>query len=414
MSESASKPSKHVLLIVFLTVFIDLIGFGIIIPIQPFFAEALGASPATVTLLGASYSLMQFLFAPFWGALSDRFGRRPIILVSLGTGFIGYLLFGFSHSLVALFGSRMLAGFGAANIGTAQAMIADSTTKADRAKGMGLIGAAFGLGFIFGPALGGIFGQFGMAMPAFVAAGLCAANWLFAFFRLPETLPVEARAKAGSARVGLRFSTLRRCARHTDVTRLFGLYLGYTLAFAMMEQVMGLFIEHYWVHSVPGAVGHAKHAAALTTFVLVVVGITATFVQGGLIGRLAKRMGERKLLVLGTACVATSFLAIPFIGTTGFFALLLVDCVLMAFGQGLTTPSLSSLLSQAVDEEERGGALGVGQSLSALGRVVGPSAAGLLFQSGAGLPFFVGGGLLFLCTGLSATLRNRGEGAGHH
>ena len=175
---SDAKRGKHVLLIVFFTVFIDLIGFGIIIPIQPFFAEALGASPATVTLLGASYSLMQFLFAPFWGMLSDRYGRRPIILVSLGTGFVGYLLFGLSHSLPALFASRMLAGFGAANIGTAQAMIADSTSHADRAKGMGLIGAAFGLGFIFGPALGGVFGQFGIATPAFVAAGLCAANWI--------------------------------------------------------------------------------------------------------------------------------------------------------------------------------------------------------------------------------------------
>ena len=149
----------------------------------------------------------------------------------------------------------------------------------------------------------------------------------FAFARLPETLPHEARGKGGPARVGLRLSTLRRCARHQDVAQLFSLYLVYTLAFAIMEQVMGLFVEHYWVHSPSGMAGHAKQAAALTTLVLVVVGVTATIVQGGLIGRLAKRLGERKLLILGTASVAASFLAIPFVGKSGIFSLLLVDCV---------------------------------------------------------------------------------------
>ena len=158
--KSTQVPShKKILTLVFLTVFLDLVGFGIIIPIQPFYAEKLGASPTVITLLGASFSLMQFLFGSFWGRLSDRIGRRPVMLLSIACSSIGYAIFGAAESLPILFLARMLAGFGSANIGAAQAIIADCTPPESRAKGMGLIGAAFGLGFIFGPAMGGFFGQ---------------------------------------------------------------------------------------------------------------------------------------------------------------------------------------------------------------------------------------------------------------
>ena len=213
---------KKILLLVFLTVFLDLVGFGIIIPIQPFYAEKLGASATTVTLLGASFSLMQFVFGSFWGRLSDRIGRRPVMLLSIACSSLGYLIFGFAESLTVLFLARMLAGFGSANIGTAQAIIADSTPPESRAKGMGLIGAAFGLGFILGPALGGFFSQFALSFPAFVASGLGAFNFVFALTSLPETCPQKtgvSTEKREVHRPGFSWSALKHAARHPNVGR---------------------------------------------------------------------------------------------------------------------------------------------------------------------------------------------------
>lgn len=400
---------RRTLGIVFFTIFLDLLGFGIIIPIQPFFAEMLGASPAVVTLLGASFSLMQFLFAPFWGRLSDKIGRRPVMLMSIGVSAVGYTLFGFARSLETLFFARMLAGFGSANIGTVQAIIADSTSHEHRAKGMGLIGAAFGLGFIFGPAMGGLFGQWGLSAPAFVAAGLCGVNLLCAFFLLPETLRAGDRAAAHAHRFSLSLGNLRHAARHPNVPQLFCLSLVFTVAFSLMEQVLGLFIGVTWVTGMDRmpSEAHAKQAAALTAWVLIVVGITATIIQGGLIGRLARLFGERRLLMVGTWLIGFCFLLIPFIGMSGVFALMLVISATMAVGTSITNPSLSSLLSQAALPEEQGGTLGMGQSLGALGRVIGPAMSGSLFQIYQGLPFWIGAGLMFACSLIAITLRAR-------
>lgn len=396
----SGSDSRKTLLIVFFTVFLDLVGFGIIIPIQPFLAEKLGASPTVVTLLGASFSLMQFLFGSFWGRLSDRIGRRPVMLVSIATACAGYTLFGFAETLPMLFAARMLAGFGSANIGTAQAIIADSTPPENRAKGMGLIGAAFGLGFIFGPAIGGFFAQLGLSVPAFVAGGLCALNWVFAFFKLPETLVFSDKANTRSQHPGFSWAELKHAARHTNVGKIFLLYFVFFTAFSLMEQDLGLFIEHTWLSHVVGQGGemHGKQAASMTAYVLIVVGITAAIVQGGLIGRLVGKFGEIKLLRAGTIIVAFTFLCIPFIGMSGIFSLMLVISMCMAIGTGITNPSLSSLLSQLVDPDERGGVLGIGQSLASLGRVVGPSVGGLLFEIHPGVPFWVAAVLTLACT----------------
>ena len=189
------------LLIIFITVFIDLLGFGIIIPLLPFYAEHFGASALIVGLLSSSFSLAQFLFAPFWGRLSDRIGRRPVILIGLLGSALSYAFFALATSLPMLFVARSLAGIAGANIPTAQAFIADTTTAETRARGMGLIGAAFGLGFIFGPAIGGFLSHWGYAAPAWFAAALSLANFVAAVFLLPESRPPHARDTSRPGRI---------------------------------------------------------------------------------------------------------------------------------------------------------------------------------------------------------------------
>lgn len=412
MGSQPGTSNKKILLLVFLTVFLDLVGFGIIIPIQPFYAERLGASPSTVTLLGASFSLMQFLFGSFWGRLSDRIGRRPVMLLSIACASIGYLIFGLADSLAVLFLARMLAGFGSANIGAAQAIIADSTPPESRAKGMGIIGAAFGLGFILGPALGGFFGQVALSLPAFVAAGLGLFNFIFALINLPETCPqrVEGSQKDFEGhRPGFSWAALKHAARHPNVPQLFLVYLLYISAFSMMEQVLGLFIEAVWHPLSPGVDSalRAKQSAAETAYVLIMVGVTATVVQGGLIGKLAKKFGERRLLITGIAVVGSALALVPLIGQMGTYRFMLGWAVFSAIGSGLTNPSLSSLLSQSVDPDEQGGVLGMGQSLAALGRVIGPSLAGVLFERGIALPFWIGSGIVFLALIVATLIKNR-------
>jgi len=412
MNSPQAPNNKKILFLVFLTVFLDLVGFGIIIPIQPFYAEKLGATPTMVTLLGASFSLMQFLFGSFWGRLSDRIGRRPVMLLSIGCASLGYLIFGFAESLKVLFLARMLAGFGSANIGAAQAIIADSTPPESRAKGMGIIGAAFGLGFILGPAMGGFFGQISLSLPAFVASGLGLFNFIFAMINLPETCPQKVGGVQKTAQVhrpGFSWSALKHAARHPNVAQLFLVYLLYISAFSMMEQVLGLFIEATWHPAVSGAASavRAKQSAAETAYVLIMVGVTATIVQGGLIGRLAKKFGERRLLITGISVVGSSLALVPLVGQTGTYSFMLVWAVFSAIGSGLTNPSLSSLLSQSVDKDEQGGVLGMGQSLAALGRVVGPSLAGVLFEKGIALPFWIGSGIVFIACLVATFVKNQ-------
>src|SRR5262245_353289 len=192
------------LAIIFLTVFIDLVGFGIVLPLLPYYAETYGASSFAVGLLQTSYSVMQFLFTPVWGRLSDRYGRRPMILMSLAGSFIGFLVFGLAGNLYVLFAARMVAGVAGAIIPTANAYIADVTTAENRAKGMGRVGAAFGLGFILGPAVGGVLAPYGYDKPALVASALAGLNFVFAWFRLPESLTPEIRSRARAGRFDLQ------------------------------------------------------------------------------------------------------------------------------------------------------------------------------------------------------------------
>ncbi|MBI2951463.1 MFS transporter, partial [bacterium] len=266
------------LVVLFLTVFIDLLGFGIVLPLLPYYAESFGAGPLTVTLLSSSYSLMQFLFAPVWGRLSDRVGRRPILVLSLAGSALSYLLFGLAGSLAALFATRLLAGVCAANISTAQAYIADVTTPETRAKGMGMIGAAFGLGFIFGPAAGGALSRYGYAVPAFFAGGLSLLALALALFRLPESLRRQGDPPGGAARGGFDLGRLWAALVHPGMGLLLLIFFCSVFAFANLEATFALFVER---------AARFGYTARETGYLFAYMGVLMSLMQGGLVGRLA-------------------------------------------------------------------------------------------------------------------------------
>ncbi|HTG93053.1 MAG TPA: MFS transporter [Pyrinomonadaceae bacterium] len=362
------------LIVIFTTVFIDLVGFGIVIPVLPFYAEGttFNATPRTVGLLFASYSIMQLIFSPVLGGLSDRFGRRPVLFISIiGTG-IGFLILGLANTLALLFIGRILDGITGGNISTAQAYIADITTKENRAKGMGLIGAAFGLGFIFGPAIGGILSRWGIHVPFFFAAGLCFANALLLYFTLPETVTPDHPARASATR-GRGMSQLIRSLKQPRLAFVLVIYFMFVVAFSIMTTSFSLYVMFRFGYD-------AQH----TGYIFAYVGLISVIVQGGLIGRLVKRFGELPLVVFGALCFSLSLFAVPYVGpAAGGLAGLLIGGGVFALGNSLATPALTSLASKSVGESEQGTVLGVTQSVASLARAVGPSLAAVLINSRA-------------------------------
>src|SRR5436190_1143854 len=281
------------LLVIFITVFIDLVGFGIVIPVLPYYAEGtkFGATPSQVGLLFASYSIMQLVFAPVLGRLSDKYGRRPVLLTSLLGTALGFLILGFATTLWMLFLGRIIDGISGGNISTAQAYIADVTTKEDRAKGMGLIGAAFGLGFVFGPAIGGILSRWGINVPFLFAGGLAFANAILLFFVLPETVTPDhpARVSAASGRSWNQFvSALRKPALASVMTIYF---LG-IVAFSIMTASFSVFMMFRMGYD-------AFHNGWIFAF----VGVISAIIQGGLIGRLVKKFDTLNLQTLSSGLV---------------------------------------------------------------------------------------------------------------
>ncbi len=360
------------LVVIFTTVFIDLLGFGIVIPVLPFYAEGtqFNATPRTVGLLFASYSVMQLIFSPVLGRLSDKYGRRPVLLVSIiGTG-IGFLLLGFAKTLWMLFAGRILDGITGGNIATAQAYIADVTTKEERAKGMGLLGAAFGLGFIFGPALGGILSRWGVSLPFLFAAGLCFANALLLYFTLPETITPDHPALASAAR-GRGLSQLIDSLKQPQLAFVLTIYFLFIVAFSIMTTSFSLYTMFRFGYD-------AQHTGYLFAY----VGLIAVIVQGGLIGRLVKRFGELPLVIVGALFFAISLFAVPFVGPiTGGLLALLIGGGVFSLGNSLSTPALNSLASKSVGPAEQGSVMGVMQSVGSLARAVGPSIAAVLIHS---------------------------------
>jgi multidrug resistance protein len=384
---------------VFLIVLLDVMGFGLIIPSQPFLAKNFGATAATVTLLGTTYSLMQFILAPLWGSLSDRIGRRPVLLATITITAVGHATFSAATSLAMLFLARALAGIGAANISTAQAVLADTNPAAERSRAMALIGAAFGLGFIFGPALGGILFQIDHRAPAAFGASLAILNLILVATSLPETR--SSSAIAASHRRRFKFSDLSSIG--PELRQLVLTTLLFITAFALMEQSVGLFIERYWIN--PASDNALEEATSLTSLFLVVVGISATIAQGFLVRRWLKSTSEVVLFRYGLGVVTCAMLAIPALGLIGSFSLFLFTGAALALGSGMFNPSMLGLVSLASPEDKQGFGLAVNQSAAALGRILGPTSAGALFSLSPHAPFLVGAALAVVALLVSRGVR---------
>ena len=373
--------------IVFVTVFIDLLGFGIIIPLLPFYAETFGANALTVGLLNTSFSFMQFVFAPFWGRLSDRVGRRPVILAGLLGSAVSYLLFGLATSLTLLFAARMAAGIAGANIPTAQAYMADVTTPENRAKGMGLVGAAFGLGFIFGPAIGGFLSQWGYQAPSFFASALSFANFAAAWFLLPESRPAAARP----ARKITRVAALRQAVTRPGLPSLLAIYFIVVTAFSSFEMNFSLYSEFRFGFD-----------STSIGYVFAFIGATLALVQGVLVGRVVRVAGERRVIQAAIALIALGLALVPLAGGV---PMLLAACGLLAAGMGFNTPSITSLISRLSRADEQGGILGLSQSVASLARIIGPAWGGYLYDAfGRTSPFFSASAMLCVAWIMSLAL----------
>jgi len=359
------------LLVIFITVFIDLIGFGIVIPVLPYYAEGtrFGATPREVGLLFASYSVMQLLFAPVLGRLSDRYGRRPVLLYSLLGTCAGFLILGFATTLWMLFVGRIVDGISGGNISTAQAYIADVTTKENRAKGMGLIGAAFGLGFVFGPAIGGVLSRWGIQVPLLFAGGLAFANAVLLYFTLPETITPDHPART-SAATGRGWGRLITALRDPRLAYVLTIYFVSIVAFSIMTTVFALFMAF-----------RLGYDAFHSGWIFAYVGIISAAIQGGLIGKLLKRFGEPTLVIAGTLFFTVSLFASPFVTPAIGILGILVTGAASSIGNALNAPTLTSLASKSVSENEQGAIMGVAQSVASLARAVGPALAAFLIYS---------------------------------
>jgi MFS transporter, DHA1 family, tetracycline resistance protein len=407
------KPS---LLVVFLTVFIDLIGFGIVVPLVPIYTRHYGASGWLIGVIIASFSAMQFIFSPIWGRLSDRHGRRPILLISTAGSALSYVLFaigsGFANhtvGLVALLLSRMFAGGFAGNITVAQAYIADITPPEHRSKRMGLIGMAFGLGFIFGPAISGIALKFGGATaPGWAAAALCAANFLLAFFILAESL------KPGSAQASQRphLDQWLHTLSQPKIGLLVLIFFLATFAFSCFESTLPLLVSDNFNL---GITMDETRPATTVISLFVFCGLIGAFIQGGAIGRLVKLLGEPKLIALSLVLTGISLAVLPFVkgdGQLKWLAVLhltdwpwikmLMALALLAVGSALTRPPLFGMLSNLTPDNEQGATIGVAQGAGALARILGPIFAASLYVHVPELPYVICGAVSVLAAMLAA------------
>lgn len=387
------------MLSVFLVVLVDLIGFGIILPLLPFYAGTFGASAVTIGFLYSIFSIAQLIFAPFWGSLSDRIGRRPVMLISMLGASFAYLMFAWANSLFLLFVARFVSGMMGGNISAAQAYVADVTDHEDRAGGMGLIGAAFGIGFVLGPAIssvltnGQILDLFHLhpenlfAIPAFFASLLSLCSFFLIFFKLPETVlrlkkngfesgevsQLEIRQSVFSASFWKFIIEKKNEGRHFFPALILSVFL-IAFAHASLFSAFPIFAT-FKLQLGTGEVG--------SMFVL--MGITVVAIQGILLGTLVRQFGEEKLFVAGSLLMSCSFLLIPFSSSKMSLAFCLC---LLTLGGSLNAPTINSLVSKEANPRRMGRALGAAQGMGSLGRALGPAWGGMLYHVSYVLPFF--------------------------
>ena len=351
---------------IILVVFIDLLGFSLILPLLPYYAETFNANETITGILIASYAVMQLIGAPLLGRLSDRFGRRPVLLISVFGTFIGFLLLGFANALWMLFASRILDGLTGGNLSVAQAYISDVTDEKSRSKGLGMVGAAFGLGFIIGPVTGGLLSQWGYAVPAFVAAGISFLNLILIYAWLPESLTEEKRNQMTEKRPAVTLQALivafkRPFTGSLLITRFF-----YGLAFSIFQTIFSLY-----------ALAKFDLTARDTGFVLTYVGVLAVIVQGFLVGRLTTQFREDLLITISVVLMGISLLGWALAPSVLWLYIIMTPT---AISGGLLNTLLSSTLTKAVAPQEIGGILGLSAAVESATRIIAPLLGGVLLQ----------------------------------
>jgi multidrug resistance protein len=375
--------NKSALSLIFLTVFIDLLGFGILIPILPSFAiKELGVDETAVGMAIAIYSLVQFIFNPVLGKLSDKHGRKPIIVLCLFINALGYVIFAFTTSYLVLLVSRIVAGVGGSSIAVAQAYIADVTTKETRSKGMGLIGSAFGLGFVFGPLIGGFLSKLGYMETGLGAAAFSFIAFIVTMIFLPESNVERAEIVETKRRI-FNTDAIIKAFKNPSLAILITLFFILTFSFANFYGTFALLgIQVYGFTDLQNG------------YMFGIVGLSSAMVQGGLIGPITKLLGKKRILFVGSFLIMVTLAIIPYAGN---FLWLAVDSIFLSLGTGMLQPTLLSLISEVASDAEQGITLGVNQSLSALARMFGPLWGGFTFEYfGYPFPFLTGAAFMFL------------------
>lgn len=359
------------LILIFLIVFIDLIGFGMVIPVLPIYAQTAPffASPFEIGLAVSIYSWMQFVFSPILGRLSDKYGRRPVLFISMLGSALGYVVLGLANTLVLIFVGRIISGITGGNISAAQAYIADVTTKENRGKGMALFGAAFGLGFVLGPAIGGITSRYGVHVPFYIAAVLSLVAAAAVYLVLPETR--RPHVEQGTDDSDGRIAKLLGSLREPDFGTVSLIYFLLVTAFSIMTYAFVLYTAFRF-----------NYDAEQNGYLFALVGLTAVLGQGVLFGPLVKRFGETWLVVAGCLGMTATFAFIPFISPAfaGVAGLIGVS-IMLAFANSLASPSLNTLASKISHEHRQGSALGIMQSGASLARALGPTIGGVLLNN---------------------------------
>jgi predicted MFS family arabinose efflux permease len=382
-NDTRSHPAR--LGVLFSVIVVDLIGFGIVVPILPFWAELYGANGAWLGVLLASHAAMQFLFSPAWGRLSDRIGRRPVMLITIAGTAISLLLLGLAQSFAQVFLARLLSGIFGSNISVATAYLTDVTEEADRTRWMGMIGASFAVGFTLGPPIGGLLSRAGHGFPMLFAAGLAALNFVWALIALRE--PVR-HAERPPGDLTSRLDVMR----HPVLGRLCLVYFLFSMAVTQLETTFAFFMSHRFGYDALG-VG----------MVMLAMAIVMGGIQGGAMKRLAERFRERRLILSGLGLLALAFATLPLPQSVAW---LMLPLGIAAVGRGISQPPMMSLVSTTSDEGSRGVVMGVFQSCASASRVVGPLIAGVLYDLDSAYPYWLASGFVIVAALLSTALRD--------